>query len=563
MMRPVPAVAVPLSALAQFRAGCVSRGAALQGGPGRDGPEKAELAGERGGAIQAVHAGIRAKRLMAGLSGTEFLAGGGEMGALTRAHDWNSSTLGAAENWPQSLRAMIRLMLNTRHPMLILWGPDLIQFYNDAFKETMGPERHPSALGQRGRDCWAEAWNLVGPQIEYVMAGKGSTWEEDRLVPLTRHGRREDVWWTYSYAPIDSDGGIGGVLVICNDVTSQHLARDAIQDHTRRLETLFEQAPGFMAVLRGPEHVFEITNAAYRQLVGEREFLGRSVREVLPEIEGQGFLQLLDDVFRSGTAHVGRRVPVSVRAEPGEPDRNLLLDFVYQPIVDLNGDVSGIFVEGVDVTENVRTENHLRLMNEELKHRVKNTLAMVSAIAAQTLRGAGADAAVAAFYGRLAAFGKAHDALTATTWATAAVHGVIAGALAPYRTGEGRISISGPETIIGSKQALSLALAIHELATNAVKYGALSNEQGRIEVSWNEELENGAPVFRLVWRERDGPPVSPPTKKGFGSQLLTRVLTGDFGGTIDIVYEPTGLVCRLTAPKAKIVPTAPTVDQRA
>ncbi|HYS46731.1 MAG TPA: hypothetical protein VEM35_09840, partial [Rhizomicrobium sp.] len=103
----------------------------------------------------------------------DFLAGGGEMGALMRAYDWSGSPLGKPETWPQSLRTALRILLNTNHPMLIWWGPDLIQFYNDAYRQTMGAERHPSALGQRGRQCWDEIWPIVGPQIEQVMSGGG------------------------------------------------------------------------------------------------------------------------------------------------------------------------------------------------------------------------------------------------------------------------------------------------------------------------------------------------------------------------------------------------------
>ena len=158
----------------------------------------------------------------------DFLGGGGEMGALTRGFDWSKTSLGSPETWPQSLRVTVRLVLTSRHPMFIWWGPELIQFYNDAYRETMGPERHPSALGARGRDCWDEIWDIIGPQIEYVMAGNGATWHEDQLVPVTRHGRREDVWWTYSFGPIDLEGKVGGVLVVCRDVTSEHMAREAL-----------------------------------------------------------------------------------------------------------------------------------------------------------------------------------------------------------------------------------------------------------------------------------------------------------------------------------------------
>ena len=176
------------------------------------------------------------------------------MGALTRDHPWENTCLGPPNEWPQSLRITVRLLLNSQHPMFIWWGPNLIQFYNDAYRKTMGPERHPSALGQRGHECWEEIWDIIGPQIEFVMAGNGATWHEDQLVPVTRHGSREDVWWTYGYSPIDNgQGGVGGVLVVCNDVTEQHLAQE-------RLRRMFEQAPGFIAVLSGTNHVFQIAN---------------------------------------------------------------------------------------------------------------------------------------------------------------------------------------------------------------------------------------------------------------------------------------------------------------
>ncbi len=154
----------------------------------------------------------------------DFLGGGGEMGALMRAHDWQSTPLGPPESWPQSLRTAIRILLNTQHPMFIWWGSELIQFYNDAYRLTMGPERHPSALGQRGAECWSEIWPIIGPQIDQVMRGGGATWNEDQLVPMTRFGKLENVYWTYGFSPIDEGDDVGGVLVICRDVTRDHVA---------------------------------------------------------------------------------------------------------------------------------------------------------------------------------------------------------------------------------------------------------------------------------------------------------------------------------------------------
>jgi PAS domain S-box-containing protein len=165
----------------------------------------------------------------------DFLAGGGELGALTRDYPWSATSLGPPETWPQSLRTAVRILLNTNHPMFIWWGPQLIQFYNDAYRQTMGPERHPGALGQGGRQCWAEIWDIIGPQIEQVMSGGGATWHENQLIPVTRHGKLEQVYWTYGYSPIDEDDGIGGVLVVCRDVTKDYLASVALRERESEL----------------------------------------------------------------------------------------------------------------------------------------------------------------------------------------------------------------------------------------------------------------------------------------------------------------------------------------
>ena len=167
------------------------------------------------------------------------------MGELMRAFDWSRTPLGPPETWPQSLRTTVGLLLTTNHPMFIWWGPELIQFYNDAYRRTMGPERHPSALGQRGRECWAEIWDIIGPQIEQVMAGRGATWHEDQLVPVTRYGRLEEVWWTYGYSPIaDEGGGVGGVLVVCNDITENHRITEELRKNQERLQFALDAGGG-------------------------------------------------------------------------------------------------------------------------------------------------------------------------------------------------------------------------------------------------------------------------------------------------------------------------------
>jgi len=290
-------------------------------------------------------------------SSLRFLEGGGEMGALMRAHDWSRTSLGRPEGWPQPLRLALRMLLNSGHPMYIWWGPQLLCFYNDAYRASIGTDRHPGSLGQPGRSVWAEIWPIIGPQIDQVMAGDGATWNENQLVPISRHGRVEEVYWTYSYNPIDdesSPSGVGGVLVICTETTRQVMAEMNVRAAEARWRELFDQAPGFMCVLRGPEHRFEYYNQRYAVVVAEREILGRTVLEALPEVEEQGFIALLDRVYRTGKAHVADAAPIHL-PQPGDPHRLHLryLDFVYQPIRDAAGAVTGIFVQGADVTERV------------------------------------------------------------------------------------------------------------------------------------------------------------------------------------------------------------------
>ena len=209
----------------------------------------------------------------------DFLARGGEMGALMRAYDWASTPLGPPETWPLPLRITIRLLLNTGHPMYLFWGPDGISFYNDPYRQTLGQERHPFALGRPAREVWEEIWPIIGPQIDQVMSGRGATWHENQLIPTTRNGRVEDVYWTYSYCPIgdeDAPHGVGGVLVVCNETTAQVLSERRLAAQAERQRRVFEQAPGFICVLSGPEHVFEFANQAYVRILGGRELLGRT-----------------------------------------------------------------------------------------------------------------------------------------------------------------------------------------------------------------------------------------------------------------------------------------------
>lgn len=320
-----------------------------------------------------------------------FLSGGGELGAMMRAHDWSASPLGDPRGWPQALRTVVGLMLNSKFPMFVAWGEQLGFLYNDSYREILG-DKHPASLGRPFHDIWAEIWHDISPLVERALQGE-ATYADRMYLVMNRHGYEEPTWFTFSYSPVrNEDGTVGGMYCACVEVTDQVLAEKYRDAENERLRGLFAQAPGIMAVLRGPEHVFELTNGSYMQLVGHRQILGRSARDALPEVVGQGFLELLDRVYASGEPFVGKALPVRLQREPEGPLEERYIDFVYQPIRDAAGNVSGIFVEGADVTSRKLVEDELRAANTQkdqflamLAHELRNPLAPIGA-AAQLLQ---------------------------------------------------------------------------------------------------------------------------------------------------------------------------------
>ncbi len=222
------------------------------------------------------------------------------------------------------------------------------------------------------------------------------------------------------------------------------------------------------------------------------------------------------------------------------------------PVHDDDGAIVEWFGAATDVTERHEAEEHLRLVVNELNHRVKNNLAMVQAIAAQTFRNADDLAqAEASLVARLAALAMATDLLTGEQWARPALRMVIEQAVRSHSPQPSRIHLEGPELELPPKTAQALSLAVHELATNAVKHGAWSGPEGKVAIGWTcETVDEAPPRLHLSWRESGGPPVSPPTRRGFGSRLIERGLAGELGGDVRLVFEPAGVACEIDAPLA-------------
>ncbi len=327
----------------------------------------------------------------------------------------------------------------------------------------------------------------------------------------------------------------------------------AVQEDNRRLETernrlveMFMSAPGFVAILSGPDHVFQMHNDAYARIIGRADVVGRSIRDALPELAGQGYYELLDSVLATGEPYEGKGALVTFTPEGGRHEISRNVDFIYQPVRDNDGKVVGIFVQGHDVTDTVRAAQRQRLMIDELNHRVKNTLATVQSIAMQTARSHDDPRSFAeSFQARLMALSHTHDLLTRSHWEGADLRDVLEHETAAH--GPGRIVLNGPALALGPAAALSFGMIFHELATNAAKYGALSVPDGRVFVDWTVANQSSR-ILSVVWREVGGPAVSPPTRKGFGSRLIERNVRHDLAGEAKLSYASDGFIAELSVP---------------
>jgi two-component sensor histidine kinase len=375
------------------------------------------------------------------------------------AFDWNIRTQ--------------ELVLDARSREIFGFGPDEGRTSQEVFARI-----HPDDIARVRTEATRSLEALERLETEYRIVLPGGT---ERTIVSINH------------AVLAPGGKAARAIGVFGDVTARKRMEQGWKEERDRLYALFEEAPGLVAVVQGPDHVFRLANRAYRELVGDRELVGKPLREALPELEGQGVFERVERVYASGEPFIGVGVPGRVRRGAGEEPEERFFDFVYQPIRESDGSISGIFHQGFDVTERVLFLRQQKLLLDELNHRVKNNLATVQAIAQQTARHApDLPAFRKTFESRLIALARTHDVLTAGAWESADLRALLQGELAMY--GDNRTRLDGPSVALSSRQALSLGLVVHELATNAAKYGALSNpESGCVRVNWRvEAAEDGA-----------------------------------------------------------------------
>lgn len=294
----------------------------------------------------------------------EMLATTGSIRDLFATREWSDTALGPRELWAPSLEVSVSMMLDSLLPMWICWGPEMLLIYNDSYIDILG-NKHPESMLKPYAEVWPEVWEYLAPITIEAFAGR-STFLKDTELLLRRTERDEKAWFTYSITPLRNAGSVAGFIGTAIETTSHVISQRQKVSDAERLEQMFDQAPGFMAVLEGPSHKIVIANKMYMQVVGHRHVLGKTFREALPDAVEQGYLTMIDKVYASGVAHHAQVVNYAVQPIPNGPIELRVVDFILQPITDSYSNVTGIFIQGNDVTEQTQAREQIIHVNAEL-----------------------------------------------------------------------------------------------------------------------------------------------------------------------------------------------------
>jgi PAS domain S-box-containing protein len=413
---------------------------------------------------------------------------------------------------------------------------------------------HEGALVQfnrRAAEMWGDALELGHVLFDVAMNEVLRTGEpcHNYEMSLARADGSHLVVCSNTEAVRDADDHIIGTVTCLQDITAQKIAEESLRDRERWYRELLEALP---AAIYTTDKDGKITfyNQAAAMLAGQHPQLGEDQWCVTWRLYNTDGSPLPHDECPMAIALKENRPVRGAEAIVERPDGTRIPMTPFPtPLRDDAGRLVGAVNMLVDTSERKKAESQQKALIDELNHRVKNTLATVQALAAQTIRGANIpDSMRHEFEGRLLALSRTHDHLTRTQWASAELDVILAETLLAYGDSHSeRIRLDGEPVELPPKAALVLAMIFHELATNAAKYGALSSKDGWVDVFWSQASDG---KLTIHWREQGGPAVNEPTQPGFGLRLITRGISGELGGVAQLEFARSGLRCRIDVPLA-------------
>ena len=485
--------------------------------------------------------------------------GGGEMGEMIRLHDWSASPLGTIRGWPDGLRTAVCTMLGTRNPVALTWGPELIVLYNDGCAGLMGPDMHPGILGKPAA-AWPRSQEIGSAEVQQVLNSGESAGQESRMIPVRRGGMLEDAWWTYSRTPIhdqQSPNGVGGALMLFTETTAQERAERGCEVRFQSLEARFRIARE--AAQLG---LFDVDMKSGECIWDARI---RNIWGVAPDE------LITDQVFMAGVHPDDRNAVTAALALATAPESSGDYRAEYRVIQRGTGSICWLMATGraffdqgqavrlvgtvQDISERKRSEEKIRLLMAEVNHRSKNLLAVVQSIAHQTSAKGSPRSFALRFSERLQGLAASHDLLVGNAWQGVDLVELVASQLAHFRDlVRERIHFDGPTLQLRPAAAQALGMALHELATNAGKYGSLSSSAGEVDISWYVTDGEGELRFHMDWREFGGPPVVAPVTSGFGTKLIAHMTEIALQGQRRLDYDRGGVAWSIDAPLCCITP---------
>jgi PAS domain S-box-containing protein len=412
-----------------------------------------------------------------------------------------------------------------------------VEFMNRAFCELTGIPRD-KALG----DAWLSV--LHPDDLPAVREKRAAAWVAGH-VPYTFEARfrRHDGAWRWfevsSKPRIDGEGRFHGYVGLAVDRTEARAAQQALAESEARYRAAVESQAALLVRFRNDGTIL-FANSAFARIrnVTPEELVGTNMWDPIPESERPERRRLLATLTVDNP-----EFRVEMKIGGGGEDARWMLWTTRALVFDDQGRWTEAQSTGVDIHERKEADEHRKLLVDELNHRVKNTLAVVQGIAQQTFKNVDPEIR-AAFENRLKALSNAHNLLTERRWGPASLHAIVDSVTHVCGAARGRIRANGPSVMVSPRQAVSIAIALQELCTNAMKYGSLSHERGVVDLNWNANHAR----LELQWRESGGPKVNAPKTRGYGSIMIERALAHDLQGTAKLDFQPTGLVCTIQAP---------------